>query len=909
MIKIICLTSLLLICMDSFSQQPQPVVGSFMDMDNLMQQNSPEKIYLTTDRSMYAAGDTVWISAWVLHAAALKPNGKSKMLHVELLRPNGTLQRHLVLEIDQGVAYGQLALPPGIANDALFRLRAYTRWSLNFDESYRFEKQIPVVQMKDKVWQGPKITENKNFEWVRTANGRWVWIRKTEKQEEDVLMKPINEDLPPLDVQFLPEGGRWVTGFPSRMAFKAVADDGRGVNVEGEIVDDLGETVAPFQSQHLGMGSVFLVPQRGRTYHARLFSGHTVDLPAPDTTGTVMTIQPVCSDTLMFQLYFSPDVVQRGEPFYLAIHSRGLDMGAWEVLPLRSRISMRIPVDNFLAGVARFSLLTQAGIPCNERLVFIDHKDEIKLKMATKLEQNIATMQLQANNVRGNPVRQGVFTVSVTDSLYGNDDIQSVSLRSQMLLSSDLKGKIENPGWYFQERDSLRMRALDLVMQTHGWSGFSWDDIRNANQLKLPYEPEDDYRISGRVTNLRGAPARDVSVTLFAQGATTLVDEMLTDAQGRFIFENLLPMENTLAKVIANHQRGQRNALGLGIALDKQTENPSPPVEAFPESDSREAWDELLTMYRRQRQSNEQWLDSLLGKTDANLIKEVVIEAKRPVKGSWNLNGPGQADHVLYEEDIARYDKYDRLLDILKAEFSQFHQESWKNDELLRMKYMPIRDKNMVLVIHKGTVPDTYPIWRFENRTVLFVLNGRVIPAEIPAEDNFTLSRHPKTDSLQLIASKFWNIAASEVTGIEIVDSPEYVWAYDGKIKNYYPMGEPPLFITWNGPLRPLIVEITTQSGSTNLERTQIGTAQQHLRGFAVPKSFYVHKYYPEDIFDRAEYDLKPTIYWNPEVVTDQEGRAEIRFPVGNKPHGLQIRVEGMDLQGGIGSIMQRIEN
>jgi hypothetical protein len=146
-----------------------------------------EKIYLTTDRSCYAAGDTVWLNAWVLNSGTLEPTDKSRMLHVELIRPDGSILRHIVLDASQGLAPGQLVLPPGITGDAVFRIRAYTRWSLNFDESYRFEKIIPVVQFKDHVWQGPKISGTKNYEWVRRPNGRWAWRRKTETVPSDGL--------------------------------------------------------------------------------------------------------------------------------------------------------------------------------------------------------------------------------------------------------------------------------------------------------------------------------------------------------------------------------------------------------------------------------------------------------------------------------------------------------------------------------------------------------------------------------------------------------------------------------------------------------------------------------------------------------------------------------------------------
>ncbi|MDR1153956.1 MAG: carboxypeptidase-like regulatory domain-containing protein, partial [Bacteroidales bacterium] len=433
--------------------------------------------------------------------------------------------------------------------------------------------------------------------------------------------------------------------------------------MEGEIIEDLGETVATFRSLHRGMGSVFLVPQPGRRYHARLFSGHTVDLPLPDTAGIVMTVQPVRDDSLAMQLYFPPEMVRRGESFHLVAQSRGVYAAAWEITAARTRIAMRLPVDQLQTGIARFTLFTGDGIPCNERLVFVDKEDGIGLKVkplpptpspkgrgsvlsegtgvsafprdngdvAAPLsfgEGKGVRLLLQALDVGGLPV-QGVFTVSVTDSLYGSHDTRDATLRSQMLLSSDLKGKVENPGWYFQDRDSMRLQALDLVMQTHGWSGYSWDDVHNTKKADLQYTPELDYRISGRVTNLRGAVTKDVSVTYLAQGAVTLAGDTVTDTQGRFGFDHLLPLENTVVSLIAKHRKGKRNALGLGIELDRQPQTPSPPVAALPRSGSSTTREEQLAMYRMQKLSDEHWLDSLLKRTDTKMIKEVTIEGKR----------------------------------------------------------------------------------------------------------------------------------------------------------------------------------------------------------------------------------------------------------------------------------------
>jgi len=195
-----------------------------------------------------------------------------------------------------------------------------------------------------------------------------------------------------------------------------------------------------------------------------------------------------------------------------------------------------------------------------------------------------------------------------------------------------------------------------------------------------------------------------------------------------------------------------------------------------------------------------------------------------------------------------------------------------------------------------------YPVWSFQMRPVVFILNGRILPMDLPSNSDLQLPSNRFIDNANLIAKNFWNIPAKNINGIEILDSPEYVLTYgcDPRI---------PDKLQWcrdkyEEMLRPLIVIVTTHSGDVDIERTQIGTAEQHLQGFTIPQTFYVPKFYPEDIGKQAEYDVKPTLYWNPEVLTGRDGKAEIQFPVGLKPRGLQIRVEGIDLRGGIGSMM-----
>ncbi|MDR1155695.1 MAG: hypothetical protein LBL04_13395 [Bacteroidales bacterium] len=817
----------------------------------------PEKIYLNTDRNVYSSGDTIWLSGWVLDAGTLLPVSKSRMLHVELIAPDNRIARHVVLDAYQGIAPGQFSLPAGMVSDGLYRLRAYTRWSLNFGKNCRFEKIIPIVQFKEDIWKGPRKHETKRYEWARLPNGRFDWIRKRNLETSTRISQAV-DSLPPIDLQFFPEGGRWISGQPSHMAFKAITSDGKGVNVYGEIIDETGAAVASFASMHRGMGSVSMVPELGKRYSARLFTGHLFELPQPDTSGVVMSVLHKAGD-LLVRLDFTPE--QAGENFRLTAFSRGIPSGEWLVRAC-PHVVMHIRKADFHTGILRLTLFTKEGLPCNERMVFIDRKDGINFEVIPEqIAPGWVKLGMCVSDGYGLPI-QGVFTVTVTDTMAGYRP-GDPCLRSQMLLSSDLKGVVENPGWYFSvQRDSSLCAALDLVMLTNGWGGYSREKIAN-----IQYEHQKLYTLSGTVFNLRNKPAKGISVTLFGQGAETIVADTITGADGKFRFERLFPWENTLVSVMAKHKKGKKSGLGLGVQLDKQPDAPSPGILSLAEYGDSRLWNSLADRYRHRKLDEDRLTDSLLRDKDIHFIEEVIIEGVRPVRGSFNLNGPGMADRVLYQEDIERYDRYDRLIDIFKAEFPQFELSSCPGSEAQRSYGFKVKN-----IPGGKMIPfeDQYaPVRHISDRPVLFFLNGRA-------------------------SQNLWDHPANDITGIELMDSPEYLWPYI-----YDPV--------YDSAIRPFVIEITTRSGRSDLQHPSIGTATVNLRGFTVPRQFYVPKYNPENVIDQADFDMRPVLFRDPEVVTDREGKAEITFPVGLKPRGLQIRVEGTDLQGGIGSTVQGI--
>jgi hypothetical protein len=91
-------------------------------------------------------------------------------------------------------------------------------------------------------------------------------------------------------------------------------------------------------------------------------------------------------------------------------------------------------------------------------------------------------------------------------------NIPDQNILSYLWLSSDLKGNVESPDYYFTNTGEEADRAADNLMLTHGWRRFAWKNILEKTATSFPYIPEyEGHIVSAIVTNkLTGEPANGV---------------------------------------------------------------------------------------------------------------------------------------------------------------------------------------------------------------------------------------------------------------------------------------------------------------------------------------------------------------------------------------------------------------
>ena len=465
----------LLLCCFRVYGQDKNSAGSFVlaKLKTFLTTHLTEKAYLQFDKPYYAAGDTVYFKAYVTFGERHRLSTLSGVLHVDLINTNNKIDQSIKLQLVNGLAWGDFLLPDSLPKGN-YRIRAYTRCMRNDADASFFEQVVTVGSVEKE-----KIAES-------TPAGA------------KINSKP--------DVQFFPESGSLVNGLRSKIAFKAIGTNGRGIDVAGEILDNNNIEICRFTSTHLGMGYFYLQSRDGKSYTARLtYADGTQDvvkLPVAEPSGLTLAVNndslPKASVRIEAnKVCFAQN---RDKNYMLLIYSGGVATSVTCKLD-SSIILLDIAKRHLRTGVATVTLFSPEGEPLCERLFFVQNYDQIKLDIKTDKTVYAArgkvNISLLAKN-RADSVTMGHFSVSVVDeskvSVNENDEN---SILANLLLTSDIKGDVEQPNYYFTNVNDDARTNLDLVMLTHGYRRFEWRLLLDNLSPALTYQPEKNLEITG----------------------------------------------------------------------------------------------------------------------------------------------------------------------------------------------------------------------------------------------------------------------------------------------------------------------------------------------------------------------------------------------------------------------------
>jgi hypothetical protein len=610
---------------------------------NLYQLRFPqEKIYLHLDRPSYWASEDIWVKAYLLNSAIPDCN-----VYVELIHSSGEIIDKKILWAQNGLAYGDFHLPDTISSGS-YQIRAYTNWMRNFGEEWFFRKDIIILNLRDK------------------------------SIKSDLLELKSKE----IDLQFFPEGGTFVAGVENKLAFKAVDKNGKGIPVEGKIVDKNGNSITTFKSAFKGMGNIDFTPKEREKYTAQAFFTDDisvkVELLVPQIDAVKLTVNPNDSVKIQFQISrnsVQPENSQKNE--YLLIGQTGGQVCFRKQIALTEKTT-RFEVDKnlFPTGIVKFTLFDNEMIPNCERLVFVNHRDFVKIEIETD-KPDYLTREMVQLDIKAFTNAGKACQANLSMSVYNPENSLETekypkNILTQFLLDSELKGTIEDPAFYFKDDSISTLQALDNLMLTHGYRYFEWKEIKENKLPEIEYQPENSIQLRGQVKNwLTEKPIKNSNVTMMFVKSQLAVHNQKTDSLGNFVFSDMFFMDTVYVSLQAGNKKERRNNW---IELDnKSSKSPKPGI--LPVNYQYYNENQFTTSYYLSETSSE-LINRKWSLSDTILLGDVNILAKKHKKDDGHFRPYLEADYVidakkLNEETGSIYDAIDGKIAGLRTEITE----------------------------------------------------------------------------------------------------------------------------------------------------------------------------------------------------------------------------------------------
>lgn len=741
--------------------------------------------------------------------------------------------------------------------------------------------EYDVVLNKQRIYSNSAKTNDQGIITVDISNEKQLDLRggyirtkiKSPNVEGNNLIIrdfPIKAGFAKIDVQFFPESGNLVNGIMSKVAFKATGIDGKGIFIKGILMEDSSNNILEFTSLKFGMGSFTMIPKEGKAYSAKVvFPDGTEELfalPKALEEGYVLRVYQPNEDSVLVRVSVSPKTlaaaaaVQKPVDLSIIAQVSGQTIMATPLRITRVITSFWLGKDDFPSGIAQFTLFSEEGEPLNERIAFIKRKDHMNLTLNTskrtyKSKESILR-ELEAKDRNDEPAT-GNFSVTVIDEskVPFEEELES-TIFSNLLLTSDLKGYIERPNYYFsKETDTVQM-ALDNLMLTQGYRRFAWKEI--AANLKTGTDPGKAYLthamfkpeglgidITGVVKSLGGQPAPGAKLTLMAMKAG-IVQSATADGNGRFSFERLMFRDSIR---FALQARTSKNGTKVEIVLDS--------IPGILVSKNRNSAD----------------LD-----TNIPATTRIYVENSRKQEEAYEKNGVLNRNRRLREVNISGR----KSAVMTYASQGAMRVPEGSADQTYILKSTAFANLGMSLTgmlqgitftkFEKPFHPiiENAPFYR-DKTTKELVLMQVIVDGNLVREDD--LDEVFQTNVLAL----------EDVVKVDVVISNQAILSRLGGIPS---------------------ILIYTRRGFQR-KAFNPGMANISLKGFNKARVFYIPRY-DSQASQTALPDYRSTIYWNANLKTMSSGKVSFDYFNADSPGRYKVIIEGISAEGELGRLVYK---
>ena len=839
---------------------------------SLMERIPKEKLYLHLDKPFYGAGEKIWFKGYLVNAITHQDNAQSNFIITELINRSDSIVERKKIRRDSLGFHNAFTLPATLPADDYY-LRGYSNWMLNEDPDFFFSRNIKIgnsidntivssieYQQEDDTHYTAKIKftsnvqavfENTTIKYLYLENGKiknkgkkktdengWISISLPDLKSPVARRIEVEFDDPQyiykrtfhlpvftndFDVKFFPEGGALINIPHQNVAFKAQGADGFSKEIEGFLFNSKGDTLTNFRSEHNGMGIFTMNPVNNETYYVTVRTNDSItkrfDLPAIEPKGISIAMSHYKQE-IRYEIQ-KTEATEWPQKLFLLAHTRGKLAILQPINPKRTFGKMNDSL--FTEGITHFMLIDEQGNALSERLIFVpDHKPnqwQITTDQPTYGKREKVSLQIAAKDSEGNPV-EGTFSVSITDRKSIQPDSLADNILSNLLLTSDLKGYVEDPAFYFLNQDARTLRSIDYLMMTHGWRRHKMENVLRTPSLNFTNYIEKGQTISGRIMGFFGANVKKGPICVLAP-KYNIIATTETDEKGQFIV-NTSFRDSTTFLVQARTKKG---FAGVDILMD-------PPQ--YPVATHKAPYFNGATTFMEDYLMNTRDQYYMEGGMRVYNLKEVTVTAKRERPSSKSIYTGGINTYTVEEDRLQGYgqtafDAASRLPSVTITNGSEIH----------------IRNNSEPAII---------------------------VIDDIVYED--------ASDILK-------DIQVSDMSSISLLRGADAVIL---------------------GPRASGGAVVITLKDPRNLPaRPAQGIITYTPLGYSESVEFYHPTYDTPEKKNAQRSDFRSTVYWNPELRLDAEGKATIEYYTPDSTAPEDIIIEGVDKNGKVCRILQTI--
>ena len=898
-----------------------------------------EKVYLHFDNTGYFKGETMWFKAYVVNAGDMKPTDMSRVLYVELVTPGGDVVQTQKLYVDNGEAEGSIRLEK-IYDTGFYEVRAYTRYMTNWGNAAIFSRVFPVFEEPET--EGDYSVRLMNVHNFKTRMPSYREIPE-EMLDKDNNKKGRNENIATaktlpkgkINVSFYPEGGNLIENVPCRVAFNVVDSEGRHFDTEGTILNSRKETVGATITLEKGRG--FLdVTSDGEPMYLRLVTadGKTQDfqLPEAEPEGVGLVMNTLSDDAVTAQLNVSRSLDGRLLGYVLMNNGR---ITYADTVTCEEKLTIKFDRKSIPAGVNQFVVFDSDGNVHSDRLFFIcppaDAADSIFVTTNQKVIQPCGKVKLDIQSRPNASISLSAMDVAtLTNGYEGN-------ARTWMLLSSEVKGFIEHPDYYFEADDVNHRRAADLLMMVQGWRRHRWQLMEGEEEFRKIQFVEDSLYISGKVLDRLGRhmmPNAELDVYMFRldtqewiKGSTT------TDSLGNYAFAapNMDGNWNVnfVTKVNGKKSRMRvtvdRNFSPMTKYLSPyETDELSAHISNFLKDTPDSLYKDFNDMPLRKRENllpdvkvkakrrifdgaRAAWESEAWGEYGAWIYYDMVAETQkvtdegRTIPGvfEWlfgrNTNFTGRGTRFLPTKEEGNFQETTKVDDVTDGELDDEHaaveldDDEGISEEKLAMMEKMAKKKGKFLVgkldelkvqLDKKKESEFYDYeMGYKERPILWVLNNQpfAVTSSRQRNMNINIAAFEGYGNGRIIQS--FPAFIDEVSSIYISEGPKAYSKYglSSTVRSY----------------SPVTVHVYTH---VNYPAKLKGHVSTMYHAFDTVDTFHTEDY---SVLPPME-DYRRTVFWAPNVKTDMDGKATVEFFNNSSARRLYISAEGMAKNGRI---------